>query len=324
MFTRRDCLVGIGAAAGGLLTRTASAQDYPARPVRMIVPYPAGGATDILARLLAAHIDRELKQSVVVDNRGGGASQLGTQAIATAAADGYTIGMIDSAFTINPGLFAGKLPYDTIKDFAAISLVATAPLVLVVHPSLAAATPKDLVALAREKPASITFALPGLGTPVHLACEQLRRVGGIDILVVPYRGGGPAIADVIAGQVQMTFATIPSILEHVRAGRVRALAVIGERSVLLPDLPTIAEAGFPGVDVVLMCGLVAPAAVPAAIVKRVSDLAAEAVRADPLRSRLGELGFVPAGTTPDAFRERIQADIAKYTRLIEAANIKPN
>ena len=321
MLTRRAAL---GAIAGGFAPRTASAQDYPARPIRMIVPYAAGGATDILARLLAAHIDQELKQSVVVDNRGGGASQVGTQAIATAAADGYTLGMIDSAFTINPGLFAGKLPYDTIKDFVAISLVATAPLVLVAHPALAAATPKELVALAREKPASITFALPGLGTPVHLACEQLRRVGDIDLLVVPYRGGGPAIADLIAGQVQMTFATIPSILEHVRAGRVRALAVVGERSVLLPDVPTIAEAGFPGVDVVLLCGLVAPAAVPAAIVQRVSDAAAVAVRADPLRSRLVDLGFVPAGTTPDAFRERIQADIAKYARLIEAANIKPN
>jgi tripartite-type tricarboxylate transporter receptor subunit TctC len=324
MLTRRDCLASIGAATGGLLTSTASAQDYPTRPVRMIVPYAAGGATDILARLLAAHIDQELKQSVVVDNRGGGASQVGTQAIATAAADGYTLGMIDSAFTINPGLFAGKLPYDTVKDFAPISLIATTPLLLVVHPSVAAVTAKELVALARETSTRITFALSGLGTPVHLLGEQFRQVAGIDIVAVPYRGGGPAIADVVAGQVQMTFATIPSILDHVRGGRVRALAIVGERSPLLPEVPTIAEAGFPTVDVALMCGLIAPAAVPTAIVKRLSDVAAAAVRADPLRSRLIELGFVPAGTAPDAFRERIQSDIVKFSRLVESGNIKPN
>jgi tripartite-type tricarboxylate transporter receptor subunit TctC len=302
----------------------ARAEDYPARPVRMVVPYAAGGATDILARLVAAHIDADLKQSVVVDNRGGGASQVGTQAIATAAPDGYTIGMIDSAFVINPGLFAGKLPYDTVRDFTPVSLVATTPLLLVVHPSVAAATPKELVALARATPGKITFALSGLGTPVHLLGEQFRQVAGIDIVMVPYRGGGPAIADVIAGQVQMTFATIPSILDHVRGERVRALAIVGARSPLLPEVPTIAETGFPGVDVTLMCGMIAPAALPAAIVNRLSAAAAGAVQADPLRSRLIELGFVPAGTTPEEFRQRIQADIVKYARLVEAGNIKPN
>src|SRR6185312_15246623 len=205
--------------------------------------------------------------SVVIDNRGGGASQVGTQAIAAAAPDGYTVGMIDSAFTINPGLFAGRLPYDTIRDFAAVSLVATAPLVLVVHPSVAAASAQQLLALAKQKPGSLTYALPGLGTPVHLAGEQLRQVAGIDVVSVPYRGAGPSIADFIAGQVQMTFATIPSILEHVRAGRARALGIVGERSPLLPDVPTMAQTGLPGLDAALMFGLVVPAATPAAIVK---------------------------------------------------------
>lgn len=318
---RRAVLLG---AASAFACSPALAQDYPAKPVRMIVPYAPGGATDILARLLAPRLDQELKQSAVIDNRGGGASQVGTQAIATAAPDGYTIGMIDSAFTINPGLFAGKLPYDTVKDFAPVSLIATAPLVLVVHPSLAATSAQELVALAKAKPGAISYALPGLGTPVHLAGEQLRQAAGIDVVSVPYRGAGPSIADFIAGQVQMTFATVPSILEHVRAGRARALAMVGARSPLLPDLPTMAEAGFAGVDAALMFGLVAPAATPAPVIKILNESAAASVRADPLRARLVELGYVPIGSTAEEFRARIAADIAKWSRIIEAAGIKPN
>lgn len=324
MLTRRAWITAFGSVAGILAARASFAQDYPAKPVRIVVPYAAGGATDILARLLAARIDQELKQSVVIDNRGGGASQVGTQAIASAPGDGYTIGLIDSAFTINPGLFAGKLPYDTLKDFAPVSLVATAPLVLVVHPSLDARTAQELVALAKQKPGSITFALPGLGTPVHLAGEQLRETAGIDFVSVPYRGAGPSIADFVAGQVQMTFATVPSILEHVRAGRARALGMVGERSTLLPDVPTMAEAGLAGIDAALMFGIVAPAATPAAIVKRLSEAAAACVRTDPLRARLTELGYVPIGSAPPEFRTRISTDIAKWSRIIEAGNIKPN
>jgi len=324
MLTRRTWL----AASGSLIAAQiapgieAFAQDYPSKPVRVIVPYAAGGATDTLARLLATRIDQELKQSVVIDNRGGGASQVGTQAVATAPPDGYTIGMIDSAFTINPGLFAGRLPYDTRKDFAPVSLIATTPLVFVVHPSVEARSVQELVALAKRTP-GMTYALPGLGTPTHLAAEQLRQATGIEVVAVPYRGAGPSIADFIAGQVQMTFATVPSILEHVRAGRARALAMVGQRSPLLPDLPTMAEAGFQ-VDAGLMFGLVAPAATPAAIVTRLSEAATVSVTTDPLRSRLVELGFVPIGSKPEELRTRIEADIAKWSRIIEAGNIKPN
>ncbi len=321
MLSRRDWLFGSTAAI--LATRSALAQDYPSKPVRIIVPYAAGGATDILARLLATGLEQELKQNFVVDNRGGGASQVGTQAIATAPTDGYTIGLIDSAFTINPGLFAGKLPYDTRKDFAPVSLIATAPLVFVVHPSVEAKNAQELVALAKQKP-GMTYALPGLGTPVHLAGEQLRQAAGIDVVSVPYRGAGPSIADFIAGQVQMTFATVPSILEHVRAGRARALAMVGERSPLLPDLPTMAEAGLPGIDAALMFGIVGPTALPASIVARLSEAAAKAVRVEPLRTRLTELGYVAIGSPPEEFRARIEADIAKWSRVIEAGNIKPN
>jgi tripartite-type tricarboxylate transporter receptor subunit TctC len=324
VLSRRSWLAGLGATASLLAGRSGLAQDYPAKPVRIIVPYPPGGATDVLARLLATRIEQELKQSFVIDNRGGGASQVGTQAIATAPADGYSIGLIDSAFTINPGLFAGKLPYDTLKDFAPVSLIATAPLVLVVHPSVEAKTVQELIALAKQKPGSLSFALPGLGTPVHLAAEQLRQVAGTEVVAVPYRGAGPSIADLIAGQVQMTFATVPSILEHVRAGRARALGIVGERSPLLPEVPTMAQGGFPGIDAALMFGLVAPAVTPATIVNRLSEAAAASVRNDPLHGRLEELGYVPIGSSPDDFRARIAADIAKWSRIIEAGNIKPN
>jgi tripartite-type tricarboxylate transporter receptor subunit TctC len=322
MLTRRALIATSASFTGGLLARPAFAQEYPTRPVRIIVPYAAGGATDILARLLATALEHELRQSFVVDNRGGGASQVGTQAIATAPPDGHTIGLIDSAFTINPGLFAGKLPYDTRKDFAAVSLIATAPLVFVVHPSVAAKSPQELVALAKQKP-GMTYALPGLGTPVHLAGEQLRQVAGIDVVSVPYRGAGPSIADFIAGQVQMTFATVPSILEHVRAGRARALAMVGERSPLLPDVPTMAEAGLAGIDAALMFGIVVPVAAPALIVAFLSEAAALTTRSDPLRARLTELGYVAIGSSPQDFRARIEADIAKWSRIIEAGNIKP-
>lgn len=313
-------------AAGAALTlaRPAFAQDYPSRAVRVIVPYAPGGASDILARLIQPHLERALGQSFVVDNRGGGASQVGTQAIATATPDGYTIGVIDSAFVINPGLFAGKLPYDTKKDFAPVSLLATTPLVLVVHPSVPANTAQELVALAKAKPGEITFGSAGLGTAIHLAGEQFRQVAGVDINHIPYRGGGPSVIDLLAGKVNFTFSTIPSIHEHVRAGKVRALAVTGQRATQLPDVPTMAEAGLAGIDSSPLFGMVAPAAVPEAIVVRLSETAAAAVKAGgALNQRLIEIGYVPVGSSPAEFRTRIGEEIDNWTRIIQTANIQP-
>jgi tripartite-type tricarboxylate transporter receptor subunit TctC len=300
------------------------AQDYPQRPVRMIVPYAPGGASDILARLIQPQLDREFGQAFIVDNRGGGASQVGTQAIATAAPDGYTVGVIDSAFVINPGLFAGKLPYDTRRDFAPVSLLATTPLVLVVHPSVAASTAQELVALAKARPGEITFASAGLGTAIHLAGEQFRQVAGIDINHIPYRGGGPSVLDLIAGKVNFTFSTIPSISEHIHAGRVRALGLTGGRSPHLPDVPGMAEAGLAGVDSAPLFGMIAPASVPAGIVERLSAVAGGAMRGGALHDRLLEIGYLPVGSTPAAFRARIDDEIAKWTRIIQTASIKPN
>ena len=319
MLNRRQVLSGLALAA---LTRSAWAQDYPQRPVRVIVPYAPGGASDILARLIQPHLERALGQSFVVDNRGGGASQVGTQAIATATPDGYTIGVIDSAFVINPGLFAGKLPYDTKKDFAAVSLLAMSPLVLVVHPSVPANSAQDLVALARRKPGEVTFASAGLGTAIHLAGEQFRQVAGIEINHIPYRGGGPSVIDLLSGKVDFTFSTIPAILEHIRGGRVRALGITGARSAHLPDLPTMAEAGLAGVDSAPLFGMVAPAATPPAVLARLHEAAAGAVKSDALNARLIEIGYLPVGSSPQEFSARIDAEIDKGTRIIQTANIK--
>lgn len=320
MLIRRTVLAGLALAA---LPRAAFAQDYPLRPVRVIVPYAPGGASDILARLIQPHLDRALGQSFVVDNRGGGASQVGTQAIATATPDGYTIGIIDSAFVINPGLFAGKLPYDTKKDFAPVSLLAMSPLVLVVHPSVQANTTQELVALAKRKPGEVTFASAGLGTAIHLAGEQFRQVAQIEINHIPYRGGGPSVIDLLAGKVDFTFSTIPAILEHVRGGKVRALGITGARHAHLPDVPTMAEAGLAGVDSAPLFGMVAPAATPPAVLARLNEAAANAVKSDALNTRLVEIGYVPVGSSAQDFRVRIESEIDKWTRIIQTANIKP-
>jgi tripartite-type tricarboxylate transporter receptor subunit TctC len=311
------------AAAVMLPARSTFAQNYPQRPVKIVVPYAAGGASDIIARLIAQHLERELGQPFIVDNRGGGASMVGTQAVATAAPNGDLVGVIDSAFVINPGLFAGKLPYDTIRDFTPVSLLVMSPLVLVVHPSVAANTVKELVDLAKLNPGKINFASAGLGTAIHLAGEQFREAAHIDISHIPYRGGGPAITDLLAGQVQMTFSTVPVIVQHVKSGKVRALGVTGQRIAQLPDVPNMAEAGLPAVDALPLFGIVAPAGVPQPIVDRLSASAAAGIKNDPLRTRVAELGFVAVGGTPGEFRLRIDAEIVKWSVIIEKGGIKP-
>ncbi|PZW45647.1 tripartite-type tricarboxylate transporter receptor subunit TctC [Humitalea rosea] len=319
---RRACVLGAAALWAAARATPAAAETYPDHPLRVIVPYAAGGASDTLARLLADILGGQLGQTLVVENRGGGASVVGTQAIGTARPDGYTIGVIDSAFVINPGLFGSRLPYDTVADFAPVSLVARSPLVLAVHPSVPATTAQELVALAKARPGSIAFGSAGLGTAIHLAGEQFIQTAGVEIIHVPYRGGAPSIVDLIAGQVQMTFSTVPSILGHVRSGRVRALAVTGLGSELLPEVPTMAQAGLPGVDAAPLFGMVAPANTPPAALARLASLTAAAVTEGPLRRRLIELGFEPVGSTPEAFRATIAEEVAKWTRVIQAGNIK--
>ena len=321
---RRSLLTGLtSAAATSLAGPRARAQQYPQRPIRVVVPYAAGGASDIVARLVAGAMGEKLGQSLFVDNRGGGASIIGTQAIATAAPDGYTIGVVDSAFTINPSLFGNKLPYDTKKNFTPVSLLARTSLLLVVSESLPVSNVKELIALAKSKPATLSMATAGLGTAVHLGCEQFRQETGIDVVPVPYRGGGPSIIDLLGGKVDFTFSTIPAVLEHVRGGKLRALGSTTGRIAQLPDVPGMAEAGLPMVDAAPDFGIVAPANLPEAIVTQLGTVAQAVLKSDDLRRRLEEIGYEPIGSTPQQYIAHIDTSIEKWRHVVTAGNIKP-
>ena len=319
--SRRSLIAGAAAAALG--PRPAAAQTYPQRPVRLIVPYAVGGATDILSRLLSAQIERDLGQSLIVDNRGGGASMIGTQAVAIAPPDGYTIGIIDTAFMVNPSLFGAKVPYNTQRDFIPMSFLARTPLVLLVHSSSPVKTVQELVTLAKSKPSQLTYASAGLASGIHLASEQFRQIAGVEAIHVPYRGGGPAILDFVGGKIDFTFTTIPSIIEHVRSGRVRPLGVTTPRVPQMPDVPSLSEIGLAEVDAALDIGIVAPAGTPPAIVTRLSQAAAQAVKTDPLRQRMIDIGYLPIGSTPEEFRKHIDSEITKWARVVAAGNIRP-
>jgi tripartite-type tricarboxylate transporter receptor subunit TctC len=303
----------------------ARAQAWPARSIRLVVPYPPGGASDITARLLAQELTTALGQSVVVENRGGAASITGTQAVATAAADGYTLGVVDTAFVVNPALFGSRLPYDTRRDFTPVSLLVRAPLALVVP---AAAPWRDVAALVAEgraKPEQLSFGSAGNGTAVHMAGEQFRQAAGFTYLHVPYRGGGPMITDLLAGRVQMAFGTVPAIAEHVRAGRLRALAVTGgARSDLLPEVPSMAEAGLPQVDAALINALVGPAGLPEAVVERLATSSRAVIAGAAIRQRLSELGFEPVGSTPRQLQDSVAADIPRWETIVRQGNITPD
>ena len=322
---RRDWITAAAAMSGVALLRAgpAAAQAYPQRPVKIIVPYPPGGGTDVFSRLLAAQMEREFGQTLVVDNRGGGGSTIGTQAVATAQPDGYTIGMMDSAFVTNPGLFKDKLPYDTRKDFIPVSLLSRTQLVLCVHPSSPFKTAQELVAFAKANPGKLTLASAGIGTGIHLASEQFRQVTGIEFVTVPYRGGAPALADFLSGKVDFTFGAVPSIREHILAGKARGLGMTRGRAPQLPDIPSMEELGYGSVDSASEMGLVVPAATPAAIVEKLQQISVNAVKNDAFRQNLLERGFQPIGSTTEEFRAHVDREIEKWIRVIAAGNIKP-
>ncbi|MES2413423.1 MAG: tripartite tricarboxylate transporter substrate binding protein [Pseudomonadota bacterium] len=327
-FNRRDFslrLVGAAALAGGTLPLRALAQSYPAGPVKIIVPYPPGAATDTLARVMAQSLQQGLGSNFVVENRGGGGSQIGTKAIAAAGADGLTLGFIDTAFVINPGLFGSNLPYDTQKDFTPVSLMATAPLVLIAHSSVPAADIRQFLALAKAQAGKLNYGSAGVGSAPHLAGEQLRHAAAIDINHVPYRGGSTVLNDLISGHIQFGFTTVPTMIEHIRSGAVKAMAVTGNtRAAQLPQVPTMAEAGLGAVDASPLFGLIAPAKLPQVLLDRLAAVAGPSVSGGPLNARLKEMGFIPAGSSPEEFRMRIDSEIKKWSAVIKAGNIKPN
>jgi tripartite-type tricarboxylate transporter receptor subunit TctC len=303
----------------------ALAQSAPPGLTKIIVPYPPGAATDALARLLAHELEKAAGGKFIVENRGGGGTQIGTKAVAAATPDGTTLGFVDTAFVINPALLGSALPYDTRRDFAPISLMASAPFVLLVHSSVPAKSVKELVDLARSKSGGLNYGSAGVGSAPHLAGEQLRRAVNADLVHVPYRGGSTVLNDLIAGHVQFGFTTVPTMIEHIREGTVRALAVTGDvRAAQLPDVPTMSELGYASVDARPLFGLIAPAGVPRLLIDKLGHAASTLVKpGGALNKRLGDMGFVPIGSTPAEFAARIDAEIGKWSEVVRAGNIKP-
>ena len=325
MALRRTLLSSLAAcAATALLAPLAHAQgDYPSRPIRLIVPFGAGGSTDMVARLLADKMGQVLGKAIVVENRGGAGGSIGADAIAKAAPDGYTIGMATvSTHGANPAIMA-KLPYDAIKDFAPITNVMSVPSVFVVHNTVPAKTMKEFIALAKANPGKYTFASPGTGSLGHANIENFMNLSGIDLLHIPYKGAGQAINDALAGQVSAMTDNLPSTLPHIRSGKLRPLAVLAlKRSEVLPDVPTYSELGFPGMGDGGWFGLVAPAGTPAPIIAKLNE-AAHKVMAMPdyLEKQKGISGESMANT-PTEFSKQITAAIERYTAVAKRANIR--
>jgi tripartite-type tricarboxylate transporter receptor subunit TctC len=301
----------------------AQAQTYPTKTIRMIVAYPPGGGTDIVGRLIGQKLAESLGQNVVVDNRGGTTGNIGTELAARATPDGHTLLMGNVApNAINVSLFK-KLPFDPVKDFAPVSLVAITPNILVVHPGLPVHTVKDLLELAKAKPGTLNYPSAGVGSSSHLAGELLRALAHADIVHVPYKGGGPALIALLSGQMQIMFATMPAAMPHVKAGKLRPVAVTtSKRSQTLPELPTIAESGVKGYEAATWYGVLAPAGTPGPVITRLHAEVVRAVESPDMRERFASQGFEPAGTTPAEFAAYIKAEIAKWGKVIRQAGIK--
>ena len=295
---------------------------YPSRPVRLIVPFAPGGSNDIMARIAAQKLTESFGQQVIVDNRAGASGIVGTDIAAKSAPDGYTLLMMSLTLAVNPSLYR-KLPYNTEKDLAPVTLVASAPLLLVVHPSIPAKSVNELIAHARANPGKLNFGSGGPGTTPHLAGEMLKMMAKLEMTHIPYKGGGPALADLIGGQIQLMLENIPSTLPHVKAGRLRALAVSGlKRSPLTPDLPTLDEAGLKGYEIVGWNGLFVPSGTPQNIVAHLHALTVKALAQPDVKARLATLGAEGVGNTPEQFRAFVKAEIVKWARVVKAAGLK--
>lgn len=306
----------------GSAATVAIAQAYPAKSIRMIIGFPPGGGTDIVGRIVAQKLGEALGQQIIVDNRGGASGQLAAELVSKASPDGYTIMMAHiAAMTILPSLI--KLPYDAQKDFAPVSLSAIAPNLLVVHPSVPARTVKELIALAKAKPGQLQYASPGAGTVQHLAGELFKMQAKIDMLHIPYKGSGQSIVDLIAGQVHLDFDSIPPVINFVRQGKLRALAVTSaKRFSLLPDMPTVEEAGVKGFDMSTWWGIVVPAGVNKDIVHKLSVEAVKAIRQPDVKDKIAGVGADIGGNTPEEFAAFMRSETEKYARIVKAGNIK--
>jgi tripartite-type tricarboxylate transporter receptor subunit TctC len=311
--------VGVSSASAQTIARNAA---YPTKPIRMIVPFAPGGGSDIVARALGQKLAEAYGQSVVVDNRGGGTIIGPTDAVAKAAPDGYTLLMATSGHVINPSFFA-KLPFDAIRDFSPVTQVTSQAYILGIYPGVSAKSVKDFIALAKARPGQLNYASGGNGNATHLGAELLKDLAGIDIVHVPYKGGGPALIALMSGEVAMLFSNVSFTLPQIKAGKVRALAISGaQRSPVAPDLPTVAEAGVPGFELTSWYGVLAPARTPKPIVASLHEQIVKALNAPDVKARLANDGNEGVGSTPEEFAAYIAAEIPKWAKVIKRSGAR--
>jgi len=316
------CFLLFGFAAATAAAPYAAAQSYPTRPVRMVLPYPPGGGTDTISRLVAQKLSERWGQQVVVDNRPGANGIIGTELVARAKPDGYTVGVVIATQAINPALYP-KLPYDTVKDFVPVTLMAQYPYILTVHSSVPAKSTSEFVALAKQRPGAMSYASSGNGSGPHLAFEFFKSKAGIDLVHVPYKGAGPANRELISGQVQAFFNNFLAARAHIESGRIRVLGVSSAtRSQAMPDMPTIAESGVPGFDVTSWYSVIAPAGTPAAVVNKIQTDIAAVLRLPEVAARLSNDGAEPVGSSSAEFGRFLQAEIRKWSEVVKNAGIE--
>ena len=302
--------------------QAAMAQSYPAKAIRMIVPFAPGGGTDVIARHLAARMSESLKRQIVVDNRAGANGIVGSEMVAHAPADGYTLLFVSSPHSVNPSLYA-KLPYDTLRDFAPVSMAATSPYVLVAHISVPVRTVRELIALAKARPGQIDYGSGGSGSSAHLAAELFNQMAGVQMREIPYRGAGPALAAVLAGQVALVFGNALTVKPHILSGRLRALGVAGaKRSASAPGVPTIAESGLPGYSADAMLGLLAPGRTPKTIVDLLNAEVHKAMRNPEMVEVMKNVGVDIVLSTPEEFGRIIESEMQRWGKVVRALNLK--
>jgi tripartite-type tricarboxylate transporter receptor subunit TctC len=321
---RLAALAATMCALAALLPPCAVAQAYPTKPVRLMVPFPPGGSTDIVARVVSQRLGERLGQPIVIENRGGAGGMIGTEAAAKAAPDGYTLTVgSTSTHVVAPSVYQ-KLDYDPVKDFAPISLIAVTPYLLVVNPAVPARSLKEFIELARARPGQLNYASAGTGSTTHLAMEMLKSAAGIYILHIPYNCNGPAGTAVIGGQVEALFGSLPAVLPHAKSGRVRALAVGSlKRSPALPEVPTVAESGFPGFDASLWLAIMAPAGTPAPVIERLQREIVALIGNEEMRAALDKAGAEAQASTPAELAAMIKDGVGKYAKIVKMAGMKP-
>jgi tripartite-type tricarboxylate transporter receptor subunit TctC len=319
-FVRLLAAAACGAAV--LQAAPAAAQNYPARPVKIVVPFAVGGPADVFARFLAQRLPEQLGGSFVVENKPGAGAVIGTDQVAKSPADGYTLLLMSNTHTVNETLVQNK-PYDLTRDFVAVAPINYSDLVLVAHPSVAASNVRDVVKTARERPGRMNYASSGTGTPYHMAGELFKSMSDTKIVHIPYKGSSGARTDVLGGQVDLMFDAVTTMTEHVKAGKVKAIATTGkERSAVLPEVPTVAESGVPGYEATIWLGLLAPKGTPPAVVNRLNEAVTKIVGNPEVRQAWAKQGATPLVMNPQAFDKYVQDDIQKWAKVIKSANIK--